>query len=615
MSMQRTLADEQRAPRPEARSEAADVLWARFAGAEQAQDFLRAWLALQCGRIAGVHAALLVMEEGGGAYVPAAVWPNAAADVTYLGAAARACLVEREGRAEAAPDGSARVFVAYPLESAGRLFGAVVLDVAARAEDALQEVLRELHWGAGWLEVVLQRRQLEQHAEAMQRSQAALDLAALVGEHATLDEAAMALAGEIAARFDCERVAIGFERKGRVRLRAVSHAAWFDRKSQYSAALENAMEEAIDQRRTVAHPPLAGAASPIAVAHRDCSPQTPICTLVLAQRGYPIGAISCLRKAGFDAALVATLEAVAALAAPQLALKRELGRWFAGRLVDQLRRLRKNLADPRRLGFRVGALALVAVLGVLALAEGEHRVGARAVIEGEVQRAVAAPFDGFVASASIRAGERVRAGQVLATLDDRDLKLEQQRWFSEREQAERKYRDALARHDRAAVRILAAQLAESEAQLALVTEKLERTQLAAPFDGVVVSGDLSQILGSPVEKGKLLFEVAPLDAYRVILKVEETDIRDVRVGQAGQLVLAGLTRDALAFTVKNIAIASAEEGKNLFRVEARLAQAAPALRPGMEGVGKIVVGERRLLWIWTHAFFDWLRLKLWQWLP
>ena len=39
------------------------------------------------------------------------------------------------------------------------------------------------------------------------------------------------------------------------------------------------------------------------------------------------------------------------------------------------------------------------------------------------------------------------------------------------------------------------------------------------------------------------------------------------------------------------------------------------LRPGMEGVGKVLVGERPLLWIWAHPLLDWLRLGWWRWLP
>ena len=40
---------------------------------------------------------------------------------------------------------------------------------------------------------------------------------------------------------------------------------------------------------------------------------------------------------------------------------------------------------------------------------------------------------------------------------------------------------------------------------------------------------------------------------------------------------------------------------------------ADAIRPGMEGVGKIGVDRRKLAWIWTHALIDRLRLALWTW--
>ena len=50
-------------------------------------------------------------------------------------------------------------------------------------------------------------------------------------------------------------------------------------------------------------------------------------------------------------------------------------------------------------------------------------------------------------------------------------------------------------------------------------------------------------------------------------------------------------------------------------VEAVLEEPFAALRPGMEGIAKIDVGRRRLLWIWTHEMLDWLRLSLWSFLP
>ncbi|MGH8736376.1 MAG: efflux RND transporter periplasmic adaptor subunit, partial [Burkholderiales bacterium] len=161
-----------------------------------------------------------------------------------------------------------------------------------------------------------------------------------------------------------------------------------------------------------------------------------------------------------------------------------------------------------------------------------------------------------------------------------------------------------------------AQISESEAELSLVDDRLARATLVAPFDGVVVAGDLSQLLGTPVEQGKVLFQVAPLDAYRVILEVDERDIDQVRVGQQGELALSGMPSHPLHFTVRQITPAStAQEGRNYFRVEAQLQNPSARLRPGMEGVGKIDAGKRKLIWIWTHGLVDWLRLWVWKWLP
>jgi hypothetical protein len=62
-------------------------------------------------------------------------------------------------------------------------------------------------------------------------------------------------------------------------------------------------------------------------------------------------------------------------------------------------------------------------------------------------------------------------------------------------------------------------------------------------------------------------------------------------------------------------VLTAREGRNYFRVEAQVEKVSARLRPGMEGVGKIEIGERRLIWIWTHEMIDWARLKLWALLP
>jgi multidrug resistance efflux pump len=273
------------------------------------------------------------------------------------------------------------------------------------------------------------------------------------------------------------------------------------------------------------------------------------------------------------------------------------------------------LFGPRHPGAKLVGLLLVGVILFFSVTTGTYRVAAKTVIEGAVQRIAAAPFDGYIAQSFVRAGDTVHAGQVLCKLDDRELKLEQTRLSSEREQLDRKYRQALAAQERATMTILQAQIEQVDAMLSLVTDKLARATLLAPFDGIVVAGDLHQLLGTPVELGKMLFTVAPLDSYRVILQVEERDISYVKLGQQGELTLSGIPHRRMEFSVEQMTpVSTAQEGRNYFRVEARLQNASERVRPGMEGVGKVDVGEHKLIWIWTHNFVDWVRLSIWKWL-
>ena len=94
-------------------------------------------------------------------------------------------------------------------------------------------------------------------------------------------------------------------------------------------------------------------------------------------------------------------------------------------------------------------------------------------------------------------------------------------------------------------------------------------RLIAPFDGVVVKGDLSQSLGAAVERGNALFELAPLDSYRVIMKVDERDIGEVKVGQKGRLALTSMPNEAIQVVIQKITpVSVVDQGRNFFRVEA-----------------------------------------------
>ena len=608
----------------DARAEAA--AWARFSSARDAAEFCASWLAILCTQVDRANGALLLLgPERDGAYRAAAVWPDPARNMQYLSPAAEKALKERRGIVVArdgvsAPTREQPALIGYPIEVSGVLRGAVALDLPPGPEQALQQALRMVYWASAWLVDQFRQQDLKERDTRLARLALATDLVASALQERRFAPSALAVANELAARLKCDRVSLGFEESGSVEVQAISHTASFDRKTNLVRLIGEAMDEVLDLDATIVHPARDGDELG-AIAHGELAREfrdLAICSVPLAQDGHAGGVLTLERSSGeaFDAEAIELFKTVGMLLGPILALKRENERGEWQRLREALAAGARALFGPRHPGVKLLALVAGAVVLFCSLAAGEYRVSAKTVIEGEVQRAAVAPFDGYVAQSLVRAGDTVKKGQVLARLDERELKLEQTRLASEREQLMRKHRQAFAALDRATMAVIAAQINQAEAQLSLVEDKLARATLAAPFDGIVVSGDLSQLLGAPVEQGKLLFQIAPLDAYRVILEVDERDIAHVRVGQQGELALSGMPARPMHFALKQITpVSTAQEGRNYFRVEAQLDNASAHLRPGMEGVGKISAGERKLIWIWTHPLVDWLRMWAWKWLP
>lgn len=595
----------------------------RSRGESPVQSSLSVWLALWGERIAGAEAALAVLGVSSrSSRAPGARrarWPREEPPPPGLVALVDAVCETgragvREGRAVGGSE-HAVTQVALPIVREGRVAGAIGSSVRGLASSDVKAVVDELSRALRDLELLL-------GAEAEQgRLAALLFLAGSLLEHEQPRPAAHAFAAALAERAGCERVAVGALRQGRLRLLALSTSVRFAEERGPLQELRAAMQEAVDQDARIELPAPPDAPAHGLRAHEQLlrsAGAAAVCTMPLAFCGRAAGALTCEWGAAQmpDAEARRLVQGAAVLAGPILEL-------FARADAPPLARARAGLArwTERHLGadrsLAGGVLAAAVGLALLlALMPADHRVSARAHVEGRVQRALVASVPGYLAEAHARAGDLVVAGEVLARLDDRDLRLERRRHASEKAQLESEYREALAGQDRIQVSIVRARIAQADAQLALAEEQLARTEVVAPFDGIVLEGDLDRALGSPVEPGDVLFELAPLDGYRIVVEVDERDIADVAEGQRGRLALAALPERPLPMLVERITpVSAAADGRNVFRVEALLEEPVDSLRPGMEGVAKIEVGERRRLWIWTHALVDWLRLRTWSLLP
>jgi RND family efflux transporter MFP subunit len=611
------------------------ALWRQLGEAETERDFCFFWLQLQCRMISDTVCGVVFLsqKEGGGNFAPVAFWPQNQRSYAHLSGVIEQAIKEQKGvvlRSDSeepldVPAEQLHFYLAFPIKIYDVLYGIAALEVGPRPPARLQTAMRQLQWGVPWLENWILRQQSGATDQLAKRLNFALEITAIALQEKGFKAAATACCTELATRLGCDRVSIGFLKKGQVRVEALSHSAQFGKQMNLIRAIGNAMDESLEQAALLLYPPPEQKQQTILRAHAELARQHNSDTILtipfLDAEGEGYGALTLERTSAseqdfFDQATVDLCDTVASFIGPILDEKRLNDRPLPGKIKSSLQHQLGKIVGAEHMTAKLIVLGGLVLVVFFAFAQGDYRVTAKTTLEGEIQRAVTAPFEGYLDEAEVKAGDLVRDGQIMARLDDRDLQLERSKWASQLAQHQLENRKAMAEDDIAAASILQQQVLQAEAQLRLLDEQLARTKITAPFNGLVVSGDLSQSLGTPLEKGQVLFEIAPLDSYRVILQVDETEIGAIKSGQQGQLILTAMPETPLSFTVRKITpVTLAEEGRSFFKVEATLDEHSARLRPGMAGYGKTFVDRRHLIWIWTHDLITWLRLKMWAWLP
>ena len=477
------------------------------------QSVAENWLAWQCTMITGTcHGVIALGAPDQGPYRPTACWPQGSDPSVALSKTAKAAISKRKGvvaelKSSADEEGAEKDAIAYPIVIEGKLLGVAAIEVERQPNVRQKSVLQMLQWGAAWFQAMCAQQGQVQHQGAAaggDKLGMVLELVGTAVEQDRFQAAATGVVTELATRLKLERVSLGFIHGKHIKVKALSHSARFEGRQSLLRQIGAAMDEALDQESTIVYPAASKAAMDVSRAHGELAREhgaRAVCTVPLSMDQEIYGAMTFERPGHepFEAEIVKLCEQAAALVGPILEVKRRDDRWLATKALDSLGHHGGRLFGRGHLLFKTVVVVLVALVAFLSVATGQHRVAATAALEGTVERVAVAPEDGYVATASVRPGDVVKKGQELATLDSKDLELERVKWTSQREQLTKEYREALAKFERSQVSILRARIEQSDAQIALLNEQLARTQILAPFDGVIVSGDLTRTLGSPVE--------------------------------------------------------------------------------------------------------------------
>ncbi|MFP4542113.1 MAG: efflux RND transporter periplasmic adaptor subunit [Opitutales bacterium] len=458
-----------------------------------------------------------------------------------------------------------------------------------------------------------------EHEQSVTRLTQVLDLGLLVGEAGHFDKAANALCNEVANRFEATRVTLGWKVNDRLKLIATSHGGRVRNDTELAGALIRAMDEALIQDREILYPAEDDTTGPITEQHRAYAGVRPGMRLLSfplrsQQRGVGVLTIEAAEEAGPLSALQAdALRVSLDLVTPHLEeLHRRVG-WVGARLWRATRRWAGGFLGYRHTAWKLaGAVLLLAFLLSLVIRI-EHKVRAPFILKTTSSAQLTAPFAGYIETVHHQVGDVVEAGAVLVELDRRELLVQRAEYEAERDRSLNEARRFEAEGDLSEMRLAQLAAQQAEARLQVVEFRLSRAVLRAPFEGIIVEGDLNERLSSPTQVGETLLQLVRLDGIYAELQVDEQDINYLEPGMDGRLAFT--SRPATRFTVRLEQfepVAVVEETGTTFRVRVFLVdEAADWWRPGMSGICRVEVGPRSIAWILFHRTIDWIRLWFW----
>ncbi|NLF32326.1 MAG: HlyD family efflux transporter periplasmic adaptor subunit [Planctomycetes bacterium] len=466
------------------------------------------------------------------------------------------------------------------------------------------------------MRLTLQRRNLD-----LQRVRMATETLAGINEHGRSAGASMALCNELASRWQADRVSVGFLKGRYVHLKAMSHTEKFSRKMKLVQDIEAAMEECLDQDVEVAYP-AAAEDTYVARATGDLSKRhgpTSVLSLPLRQSGQVRGVLTLERpvEEPFDLEDVEALRLTAELCTPTLVTLHETDRWFGARWAGKARKGLATFLGPKHTWAKLAAIGAFCAIVFLTFAKGQYRVEAPFVFEATSRRVAPAPFDGQLKEVLVQSGQQVEAGTVLARLETFDLQKELARAEAGWRRGLNEAADARAQGETAKAMMAEEQARQFKAEMDLYRQRIADAEIVAPVAGRILTPDLDKLVGGPVERGKVLFELAPLNLMWAELSVDEDQIGDVKEGQRGELAAVGRPGDRIAFRVERITpLAEVVDQRNVFKVRVELEGMDlegrhRGIYPGAEGIAKIDVDKRHYAWIWTRKLVNWVRMKLW----
>lgn len=161
-----------------------------------------------------------------------------------------------------------------------------------------------------------------------------------------------------------------------------------------------------------------------------------------------------------------------------------------------------------------------------------------------------------------------------------------------------------------------AEIASAQAQLQYHTQELEYTRIRAPIGGHVVSGTLLFAVGDYLERGALLARIQDSDRLQVEIRLPESAIGEIAVGDHACAKAWGVPFECYGGTVTQVApSADITPDGRVVRVLMQLDRIDGRIKPEMTGYAKVNAATYPLIVAFTRPLVRFFLVEIWSWLP
>jgi len=242
------------------------------------------------------------------------------------------------------------------------------------------------------------------------------------------------------------------------------------------------------------------------------------------------------------------------------------------------------------------------------------RVDGPAVVAPAHSARVQPEVAGVVQAVNVREGEAVKQGTVLARLADWQYRAELAAAEAKYQTAVSQMNRALAGNDGTQAGIERVQADYWTSEVVRARERLQKTLLRSPIDGVVATPHVEDLVGQDLKPGDTFAEVVDTSRASVDVAIDEHDVSLLRPGEEASVKLDGFPTRTFRGELAVVSPRGQAQGDDrVFFVRVNVPNNEGLLRSGMQGRSKIFTAWRPAGEVFFRRLGMWLWSKIWSW--